>query len=391
VTPPGASRPWSGVGAPAKFDLTPDPRKAVAALELFELLPPETGVSADDQAKWVGAALAGRLSETDEAAQLERYRAARWESRPDLLDSGPADRHFVVETDDDGRPSVRFGDGRSGRRPRPGARFVVRYRFGNGTAGLVGTEAITEVVGTGLEHIRRVRNPVPAAGGVDPEPTATAKLLAPTAFRSVLHRAITPDDYARLAERDDRVQRAAAVFRWTPTGTEVRVAVDLLAAATAGLPDAAAEVRRVCAEVEDYLSRFRRVGHDVRVVPAALVPLLVKVAVRRERHAEAGKVRAAVRAALAPGVGAGGRRGFFDPDELTFGQRIDAGAVVACVMAVPDVAGVELKRLCRRSEPGDDAAATGFLAFGPLEVPRLDADPVFPEFGELIVEVEAER
>jgi hypothetical protein len=59
--------------------------------------------------------------------------------------------------------------------------------------------------------------------------------------------------------------------------------------------------------------------------------------------------------------------------------------VVARVRAVDGVRAVELKALRRRTGPSGDAARDGFLRVGPLEVPRVDADPVFPEFGELVV------
>lgn len=159
------------------------------------------------------------------------------------------------------------------------------------------------------------------------------------------------------------------------------------AAATAAASDADAEAKRVRAEVEGSLNRFRRIGHDVRVVPAADVPLYIEVRVRPVAHADPGRVRAAVRAELAPGTRPDGRRGMFDPDELAFGERIDASAVVSRVRAVAGVAAVELVSLRRRSGPAGDAARDGFLRVGRLEVPRVDANPVFPEFGELVVDV----
>jgi hypothetical protein len=60
----------------------------------------------------------------------------------------------------------------------------------------------------------KVRNPLSARGGQDPEPIAHAKLLAPVAFRTQ-ERAVTEDDYAAAAERHPDVQRAAATRRWT--------------------------------------------------------------------------------------------------------------------------------------------------------------------------------
>ena len=58
----------------------------------------------------------------------------------------------------------------------------------------------------------RVRNPLPAQGGAAAEPIAEAKLFAPAAFRKTLARAITADDYARLAERNaERATRGSQV------------------------------------------------------------------------------------------------------------------------------------------------------------------------------------
>ncbi len=51
-----------------------------------------------------------------------------WEPRRDLLESTLRDRHFVGELEDDGRLALRFGDGRHGARPTPGARLTVRAR-----------------------------------------------------------------------------------------------------------------------------------------------------------------------------------------------------------------------------------------------------------------------
>src|SRR3546814_18370653 len=40
-----------------------------------------------------------------------------WTPVPDLLDSGPFDRHFVVDLDNDGAAAIRFGVATSGARP----------------------------------------------------------------------------------------------------------------------------------------------------------------------------------------------------------------------------------------------------------------------------------
>ena len=88
-----------------------------------------------------------------------------WSVRSDLLSSEAGDRHFVVEVDNDGIGTLRFGDGELGAQPEAGSSFFAKYRVGNGMRGNVGAEAIVHLVfrDTTISGIRlRVRNPLPA-------------------------------------------------------------------------------------------------------------------------------------------------------------------------------------------------------------------------------------
>ena len=99
--------------------------------------------------------------------------------------------------------------------PTPRRRSRADYRVGNGTAGQRGRRgdrAHRAVRRPTRRVITGVRNPLPACGGIDPEPVAAGAAAAPRcAIRSRLQRAVTADDYATLAGRRCRgVQRAAA-------------------------------------------------------------------------------------------------------------------------------------------------------------------------------------
>ena len=310
---------------------------------------------------------------TERADAQEQLAAAlrdlrhRWTPVPDLLASSPTDRHVVVEVDNDGRAHLRFGDGVLGRRPAAHTRFVADYRVGGGLGGNVGADTVVGIA-WGATVVRgarlRPRNPLPAWGGVAPETLQSVKLRAPAAFRRELVRAVTADDYARIAERDPRVQRAAAVLRFTGSATEVRVAVDALGgAAGPGLLD----------DVTAALEPFRRIGHEVVAVPAVTVPLDVAVTV----CVAAAYLRAHVLAAVDRVLAA-----FFAPDALTFGDDVHVSRIVAAVVAVAGVENAEVTTL-RRLSGGDDATADGVLPIGPLEVARLDRDPDAPENGRL--------
>jgi hypothetical protein len=304
----------------------------------------------------------------------------QWTPRADLLGSQGNDDHFVVEVGDEGRAHLRFGDGDLGRRPEAETQFWATYRVGNGPAGNVGAETIVYLVtrSTALGGVTlQLGNPLPAHGGTPPEPLAEARLFAPDAFRADLQRAVVADDYARLVERrfETQVQRAAAVLRWMGNCYEVRVAVD----ARSRLEPAPS----LLDEIAQYLERYRRIGHDVAVVPAAYVPLEITLEVCVLPGYLRGHVKAALLDRFGNRVLRDGRRGIFHPDNLTFGEGIYLSKLVALAQATPGVESVQVKQLERLGEGPNSEIENGLLPLGPLEIARLDNDPGFPENGRL--------
>jgi hypothetical protein len=302
----------------------------------------------------------------------------RWEPRYDLLASGPDDPHVVVEIEDDGSARLRFGNGELGEQPAAQEAFSASYRIGNGPSGNAGAEAIAHVVfakGVPGDRVVRVRNPLPASGGAEPESMAEVKLLAPTAFRKTLERAITADDYARLAERTGGMQRAAAELAWTGSWYEADVAVDALGRET---PD-----KQLLAEVTGSLRRYRRIGHDLAVKPARHVPLAITLEVCVLPGLMRGHVEAALLAVFGNHVLPDGRLGVFHPDNLTFGEGIYLSKLVAAAQAVPGVESVRVTRLQRLFEEPNGELENGLLPLRPDEIAQLDDDPDFPEHGQL--------
>lgn len=190
--------------------------------------------------------------------------AESWHPRRDLLDSRAGDPHFVVEIEDSRRARLRFGDDHRGKRPDPGTNFVATYRIGNGDSGNVGAEAIAHIVSATNGVIDAVRNPMPAAGGIEPEDIEAVRRDAPYAFRTQ-ERAVTAADYAAAAEWRPDVQRAAAAFRWTGSWYTVFVTPDRFGGGNIDAPFRA-RLRR-------HLERFRMAGYDLEVNAPRYVPL----------------------------------------------------------------------------------------------------------------------
>ncbi|MBS0508922.1 MAG: putative baseplate assembly protein, partial [Proteobacteria bacterium] len=250
----------------------------------------------------------------------------------------------------------------------------LRMRGGNGSSGNVGGEAIAHVL-CGFDGITRVRNPLPASGGSDPTALARARMDAPQAFRRQ-ERAVTAEDYAQVAMRDARVQRAVATRRWTGSWYTQFITVDRRGGAAV---DAAFEDSMVA-----FIDRYRLAGHDVEIDAPAYVALDIALHV----CALPGYFPADVERRLLQVFG-NGPGGFFDPDRFSFGDPVYLSAVIAAAMAVTGVAYVEPLRFQRLGRPAAGEVDAGQITMARLEIARLDNDPNAPENGKLAFDVHA--
>jgi hypothetical protein len=372
-------------GHPTDIQFVPgsfEPQLSGSPLTFSEPLPSENPA----KSHWTSAT---QLLQQDVRAarpdlQLDSQPVQTWSSRYDLIESGPTDPHFVAEIDDDGAAHLRFGDGELGLAPSTGMAFQANYRIGNGTVGNVGPEAITTLVldKTSVNGpVITVRNPLAAQGGIDPEPVAEAKLFAPRAFRDPLkiQRTIIADDYALIAGRNSAIQRAAASLVWTGSWYEADVAVDPL-----GSENADGALLR---QITRQLLPCRRIGHDLRVKPAHYVPLDLKLAICVLPNYQRAHVKAALLDVFGDRALAGGKTGFFHPDNLTFGEGIFLSKIIATAQAVTGVASVVVTRFQRLFESANGELAAGVLALGTDEIAQLDNDPNWPERGKLEIEL----
>lgn len=346
---------------PASLALTQDPREALPCVS---------------------------LREENLVGETPRQTPGTWLPQSDLLETSGQDRNFVVEIDNDGRAHLRFGDGDCGRAPIPETKLTATYRVGNGTRGNVGAEAISHLVfrqpvsGTNP----RVRNPLPAVGGVDLEPLAEAKLFAPMTFRGQLERAVTRDDYALLAQQSAPAkiqQTAAAPLRWTGSWYEVQVAIDPFDS-----EDLDQDLREL---VEGALYRYRRIGHDLRVQPAKYVALDIILTVCVLPHYLRAHVKADLMDLFSNRMLPAGKPGFFHPNNLSFGEGIYLSKLVAAAQGVTGVETVRVTQLQRLYEAPNNEIDNGVLPLGPLEVGRLDNDRSLPEHGKLLLNIKGGR
>src|SRR3546814_462054 len=127
--------------------------------------------------------------------------------------------------------------------------------------------------------ILRVRQPLPARDGTDPETIEEVRQLAPRAFQAEQFRAVTEADYEQAALKLSEIAAAKATFRWTGSWHTVFVAAhpvsrdDLIV-----LPGGGAELSDALRDrLTAHLVGYKLAGYDLRVRAAQYVPLEIAI------------------------------------------------------------------------------------------------------------------
>ena len=266
-----------------------------------------------------------------------------------------------------------------GSRPAPGTKFLATYRIGNGKQGNIGHDSLAHIVSADpvlTAHLApdgSISNPMPAKGGVEPEPVEEARQKAPQAFRTQ-ERAVIGADYEFLTRQGDAtVQRATSTMRWTGSWRTAFVSVDRLGAKPV---DGAFET-----SIRNYLEPYRMAGLDLEVDGPVYVSLEIEMNVCIEPGYFGGDVKAALLQVFSNKMLTNGRLGVFHPDNFTFGQTVYLSPFYAAAQQVPGVRSVEFTKFQRQGEDQTNAVDSGLLLLGGLEIARCDNDPNYPEHG----------
>ena len=412
---------WRRVAVLARVAEASGPLGTTVVAELVEDWGADLGAALDPDAPaaWgtaaelaaVGPDLAVPAVELVAAAPPDDEPAPRWTGVADLLDgdlaldlSGYADGAVLVEIDDDGVGRLRF-------RPDdvPADAVIARYALGGGEAGNVATGAVDSIeaaapapddeltdtertllaeTAAALGAVGAVRNLLPAAGGRDPEPIAAAKRAVPRSYLVDQPRALVADDYARFAAAVPGVAHAAAMPRLTGHGTAIEVVVQ---PSGGGAPD-----RYLIDRVRRHLDQVRRIGHDLWLHGPNYREAFLALTVQLAPDVVRADLRTDLLGLLGAGYGPDGAPALFHSERLGFGQPVAASAVVAAVRGVAGVVSVVVTRFELLERPVDlNAVPPGtvpeWLRVGPLEIIRLDGDPVNPQNGYADLTVEGGR
>ncbi|HLL15382.1 MAG TPA: putative baseplate assembly protein [Pyrinomonadaceae bacterium] len=290
-----------------------------------------------------------------------RVNGLLWQEVPTFYGRAPDERIYVTRTDDDGKTTVQFGDGRTGARlPTGQDNVTATYRKGTGLDGLVRANQLSQLMTRPL-GVKGVVNPSAASGAADREARDEARRNAPLTVMT-LERVVSLADYEDFSRAFAGVGKALATWTWNgeqrgvlltvagANGAAIESPLDknLLAALRAAGDPA------VPLEVASYQPRLFRLKAKVRVHPDYL-PENVLAEVERSLRAR------------------------FSFDARAFGQFVALSEVIGCMQSVAGVLAVDVDELYRTGETAalntrlnSDAPRAGSRQAAPAELLTLD-------------------
>jgi len=291
-------------------------------------------------------------------------------------DSAELGDQFMVETDERRHTVLRFGNGTNGQLLPEGATIHAQYQVGTGSEGNIGADQLVFARGlTGALSgaIQRVWNPFDVSDGRDFEPPEKIRRNAPEAYRARQLRAVTLADYVRRAEEVDGVSRAVARYAWTGSWRTVRVTIDPVGTIT--FDDALRQ------RVADHLESVRLIGEDLELRPPRFVPLDVRIVVCLAPEFWREDLRFILDQEFGTSYTSDGRRGFFHPDNWSFGQALHRSQIEGRLQQVAGVEHVVSITMRRFNSPTPGIPGTEELEMAFDEVVLLANDPDHLERG----------
>jgi hypothetical protein len=136
-----------------------------------------------------------------------------WLEVPTLYERGPFERIFIARNGDDGKTTIKFGDGWAGARLPSGQQNVrAVYRKGIGLSGLVKAGQLSLLMSR-PPGLKEVTNPIDASDAADPEKMNEAKRNAPLKVLT-LDRIVSLRDYEDFAMAYTGIDKAIATWTW---------------------------------------------------------------------------------------------------------------------------------------------------------------------------------
>jgi hypothetical protein len=285
----------------------------------------------------------------------------RWHQVPFLYGHPRDERAYIVQHDEKGYATITFGDGQAGAR-LPSTREEVKatYRIGIGQPGNVPAHSLTQLR-SAPPGLASVTNPLPAAGGVDPEADDSIRANAPLGLRA-MHRIVSLNDYEDFARAFAGIGRVQARLFRTGRGGLLHLTI---ADGDGNPPD------RESALYTDLVAAVERARvaptPQLRIDPyeSLLFDVALRLVVQRDAGVRLPVIEQQARQALATA---------FTFAQRDFAQAVTAAEIINLLQPLAGVVGVEITGLAYH---GDSTAppVSQVLVAKPARWPRGAALP----------------
>ncbi|WAG77797.1 baseplate J/gp47 family protein [Metapseudomonas furukawaii] len=309
-------------------------------------------------------------------------------------DSAENGDHFMVETDEHRRSLLRFGNGSNGRLLPAGAVVHAEYQVGGGHAGNIGADQLVNLqplTGALNGAVLAASNPFDVTDGREPEAAERIRRNAPEAFRARQLRAVTLADYVKRAEEVTGVSRAVARYAWTGSWRTVRIAIDPAGFTALGDERSDALWSELRPRVADHLEAVRLIGEDIEIRPPRYVPLDIRVVVCADDAYWREDLRFVLEQEFSDGWTADGRRGFFHPDQWSFGQSLHRSMIEGRLQRIAGIRHLVSLGMKRFSAPLPGVPGAPLLEIGFDETLLLANDPDHLERGLIRFDIQGGR
>ncbi|MET0720521.1 MAG: putative baseplate assembly protein, partial [Tardiphaga sp.] len=257
-----------------------------------------------------------------------------WQDAPTLYGRDGLERIFALRQDEDGRSTVKFGDGSQGARLPSGQNNVrLTYRKGLGAAGNLRANQLSMLMTRPL-GVKAATNPVPATGGQNPELLADARTNAPLRVLT-LDRAVSVQDYINFARAFAGIAKAFGV--WISDGHARGVHLTVAGPNGAKIPSDNDTLKNLIGALHE----FGDVHLPLSVQSFASATFKLGVKIKIVDDAEEAKVLGAVKTAL---------RTDYSFEAREFGQPVTLGEIYATIHAVPGVVAADINMLYRKGK-----------------------------------------
>lgn len=269
----------------------------------------------------------------------------QWHEMDSLAGLAPTDRDFITRTDDAGKTTVIFGNGKQGARLPTGRENVrAEYRQGLGKAGNVNAGQLSLLMTRPL-GVKDVINPLRASGGADKENRDQARKNAPLAVLA-LDRLVSVSDYADFTRTFAGIGKAAATQ--LPVAQRGIVHVTIAGADDIPIETSSDLYRNLLLALRQYGDPYQPFQVDLR----ELLLLVVSANVKIQPDYVWENVVTQVRTKLLD---------TFSFERRDLGQAVFLSEVISTMQAVPGVAYVDIDLLAAIPEKIADSGTRRLL------------------------------